>query len=100
VSALNPYWAVAALCLGFACVEVTEGTFWGATMRLAPSDTMAATAILNTGGNLGGVVATPIIAALSVGYGWRAVFATGAVTSVVAAALWFTIDAGRRGDTT
>jgi sugar phosphate permease len=61
---------------------------------------MAATAVLNTGGNLGGVVATPIIAALSVGYGWGTVFATGAVTSVVAAALWFTIDAGRRGDPT
>jgi ACS family glucarate transporter-like MFS transporter len=100
VSTVNPYWAVAALCLGFACIEVTEGSFWGATMRLAPSDTMAATAVLNTGGNLGGVVATPIIAALSVGYGWGAVFATGAVTSMVAAALWFTIDAGRRGDAT
>jgi hypothetical protein len=34
-------------------------------MRLAPSDSMAATAVLNTGGNLGGVVATPAIAALS-----------------------------------
>jgi sugar phosphate permease len=100
VSAVDPYWAVAALCLGFACVEVTEASFWGATMRLAPSDAMAATAVLNTGGNLGGVVATPIIATLSVGYGWGAVFATGAITSVVAAALWFTIDAGRRGETT
>jgi ACS family glucarate transporter-like MFS transporter len=95
VSAVNPYWAVAALCLGFACVEVTEGPFWGATMRLAPNDTMAATAVLNTGGNLGGVVATPIIAALSAGHSWSLVFATGAVTSVAAAALWFTIDAGR-----
>ncbi len=98
VSAANPYWAVAALCLGFACVEVTEGSFWGATMRLAPSDTMAATAVLNTGGNLGGVVATPIIAVLSAGQSWTVVFATGAITSVAAAALWFTIDAGRNGD--
>ena len=96
VSTASPYWAVAALCLGFACVEVTEGSFWGATMRLAPSDTMAATAVLNTGGNLGGVVATPIIAALSAGHGgWSVVFATGAVTAVAAAALWLTIDAGR-----
>jgi sugar phosphate permease len=95
VSATSPYWAVAALCLGFACVEVTEGSFWGATMRLAPADTMAATAVLNTGGNLGGVVATPIIAALSAHHGWTAVFATGAVTSLAAAAIWLTIDAGR-----
>jgi ACS family glucarate transporter-like MFS transporter len=95
VSAASPYSAVAALCLGFACVELTEGSFWGATMRLAPADTMAATAVLNTGGNLGGVVATPIIAALSAEHGWGAVFATGAATSLAAAALWLTIDAAR-----
>jgi MFS family permease len=96
VSATDPYRAVAALCLGFACIEVTEGSFWGATMRLAPSDTMAATAVLNTGGNLGGVVATPIIAGLSVGGGWGLVFATGAVTALAAAAIWLTIDAGSK----
>ncbi len=93
VTATSAYGAVAALCLGFACVELTEGSFWGATMRLAPSDTMAATAVLNTGGNLGGVVATPIIAVLSVNHGWTSVFATGVVTSLAAAALWLTIDA-------
>jgi len=93
----NPYWGVVALCLGFACVEITEGSFWGATMRLAPQDTMAATAVLNTGGNLGGVVATPIIAVLSSGQSWGTVFATGAATAIAAAVLWLTIDAGRNG---
>ena len=96
VSLESAYWAVAALCLGFACVELNEGPFWGAAMRLQPSDTMAATAVLNTGGNLGGMVATPIIAALSAGKNWELVFATGAATSVVAALLWLWIDAGRR----
>jgi len=91
----SPYWAVGALCMGFACVELNEGPFWGAAMRLQPSDTMAATAVVNTGGNLGGVVATPIIAALSAGQDWRLVFTTGAVTSIVAALLWLKIDAGR-----
>jgi ACS family glucarate transporter-like MFS transporter len=95
VSLESPYWAVAALCFGFACIEITEGSYWGATMRLAPSDSMAATAVLNTGGNVGGVIATPIIAALSTDGGWGLVFSTGVVTSIVAAALWFTIDAGR-----
>ncbi|HET7251989.1 MAG TPA: MFS transporter [Gemmatimonadales bacterium] len=95
VRAASPYWAVAALCFGFACVEVTEGSYWGATMRRAPDDTMAATGLLNTGGNLGGVVATPIIAALSSTYSWTVVFATGAVLALVAAGLWFWIDTGR-----
>ena len=91
VTATSPYWAVAALCLGFGCVELTEGSYWGATMRRAPNDTMAATAVLNTGGNLGGVVATPIIAALSSSHSWTMVFATGAVLSLVAAGLWFKV---------
>lgn len=96
VSIESPYPAVAALCLGFACVELNEGNYWGVVMRLAPNDSMAATAVLNTGGNLGGVIGTPVIAALSASQGgWSVVFATGAVTSVIAALLWLTIDAGR-----
>jgi len=42
-------------------------------------------------GNLGGVVATPIIAALSASYSWTAVFATGAVCALVAAGLWLKV---------
>ena len=61
-------------------------------MRRAPNDTMAATAVLNTGGNLGGVVATPIIAALSSSHSWTMVFATGAALSLVAAGLWLRVD--------
>lgn len=92
VTAADPYWAVAALSSAFACVEVTEGAYWSAAMRSAPADSMAATAVLNTGGNLGGIVATPIIAALSATSSWTSVFATGAFLSVAAAALWFWID--------
>src|SRR5688572_7991067 len=96
VSLANPYWATAALCLGFGSVELNEGNYWGVAMRLAPNDSMAATAVLNTGGNLGGVIGTPVIAGVSaVQVGWGIVFATGIVTSVVAALLWLTIDPGR-----
>lgn len=96
VSVESAYWAIAALCLAFACVEVNEGNYWGVAMRLEPSDSMAATAVLNTGGNLGGVLGTYFIASISASQGgWGIVFATGAATSVVAALLWLTIDAGR-----
>ena len=92
VAATNPYWAVVALSAAFAGVELNEGPFWAAAMRVAPANTMNATAVLNTGGNLGGVVATPIIAALSASHSWHSVFATGAVLSVAAAILWIWID--------
>jgi predicted MFS family arabinose efflux permease len=95
VSIDDAYVAIAALCLGFACVELNEGNYWGVAMRLAPSDSMAATAALNTGGNLGGVIGTFIVAALSAEGRWDLVFTTGVVTSVVAALLWLTIDPGR-----
>ena len=60
MSVESAYWAIAALCLAFACVEVNEGNYWGVAMRLEPSDSMAATAVLNTGGNLGGVIGTSV----------------------------------------
>jgi predicted MFS family arabinose efflux permease len=66
-------------------------------MRLAPADSMAATAVLNTGGNLGGVVATPAIAALSANHQWQSVFAVGALASLAAAALWFWVDIAHSG---
>jgi MFS transporter, ACS family, glucarate transporter len=87
--------AVAALCLAFGWCELIEGPYWSATMRLAPADSMAATAVLNTGGNLGGVVATPAIAALSAHHQWQAIFALGAAASLGAAALWFWVDVAR-----
>jgi MFS transporter, ACS family, glucarate transporter len=88
----NAYLAVAALCFAFGCCELTEGPFWSTAMRLAPSDSMAATAVLNTGGNLGGVVATPAIAALSAHHEWHIVFMLGAFASLAAAALWLWVD--------
>jgi MFS transporter, ACS family, glucarate transporter len=90
------YLAVAALCLAFGCCELMEGLYWATAMRLAPSDAMAATAVLNTGGNLGGLVATPMIAALSDRQQWSAVFALGAATSLAAAVLWLWVDIARR----
>jgi MFS transporter, ACS family, glucarate transporter len=98
VAAANPYWAVAALAAAFAGIELTEGPYWAAAMRVAPANSMNATAVLNTGGNLGGVAATPIIAALSASHSWHAVFATGAILSVVAAILWIWVDVAGRPD--
>ena len=91
------YVAVAALCLSFACCELMEGPYWSTTMRLAPADSMAATAVLNTGGNLGGVVATPAIAALSASHQWHTIFALGAIASIAAAVLWLWVDVARSG---
>jgi MFS transporter, ACS family, glucarate transporter len=96
VNLSNPYGAVGALALAYAIVELCEGPFWGATMFVARADTMAATGILNTGGNVGGLIGIPIVAYLS-GHGqWTAAFAIGAVFSVLGAIAWLGIDAEER----
>jgi ACS family glucarate transporter-like MFS transporter len=95
VYAPGPLLAVGALIGSFFATEITEGPYWAATMRSARADTMAATGVLNTGGNVGGVVGIPIVAYLSGRHAWNAAFATGLAFALVAAGLWFFVDPTR-----
>lgn len=95
----SAYAAVAALALAFAGVEITEGPYWAATMQIARSDTMAATGVLNTGGNIGGIIAVPAIGFLSGRGHWDAAIIVGAAFAVLAAGLWFLVDPSRRAVT-
>lgn len=95
ISVSTPYAAVFALAAAFGAVEINEGAYWAAAMRVARSDTGAATGVLNTGGNLGGILCQPVIAALSAAGAWNAAFATGTVLALAAAALWLVIESDR-----
>lgn len=95
VYASNPYAAVAALALCYAIVELTEGSYWAATMFVARTDTMSATGVLNTGGNVGGLIGIPIVAYLSGHGAWTAAFVIGTVFALIGAAAWLGIDATR-----
>jgi MFS transporter, ACS family, glucarate transporter len=88
----SAYAAVAALTLAFALVEITEGAYWAGTMQIARADTMAATGVLNTGGNFGGVIGIPVVAYLSGHGAWNAAFFIGFICAVVAALAWFAVD--------
>jgi len=88
--------AEVALCVAFAAIEVTEGIYWAAAMRIAGSDSMLATGILNTGGNIGGIIGTPVVAMMTANHSWSAAFLTGAVCAVFSALLWFGVDRGAR----
>ena len=56
----NPYLAVLSLSLCYGFIELTEGPFWS-TISFVSKKPQAAGRILNTGGNLGGVLPTPLI---------------------------------------
>ncbi len=96
VDAANAYLAVAALALCFACVELNEGPYWAAIMHVGRADAMAASGLLNTGGNAGGLVATPIVAYLSGHHAWTPAFLIGAGFALASAAGWLLVDPTRR----
>jgi ACS family glucarate transporter-like MFS transporter len=91
------YGAVAALVVTFGLVELNEGAYWATTMRVSRTDTAAAAGVLNTGGNVGGIVCQPIVAYLSASGAWNVAFITGTVFAVCAALLWLGIDPARTG---
>jgi MFS transporter, ACS family, glucarate transporter len=95
VDAANAYLAVVALALCFAAVELNEGPYWAAIMHVGRADSMAASGILNTGGNVGGLIATPVVAYLSGHHDWNTAFLIGAGFAVVGAALWLPVDPTR-----
>jgi ACS family glucarate transporter-like MFS transporter len=92
VNATNPYLAVVALATCFACVELTEGAFWGAGMTVGRGDTMAVCGFMNTGGNLGGIISIPIVAYFSGQHLWSTAFFIGTGFALVSAAAWLWID--------
>ena len=96
VDAASPYLAVAALAVCFACVELNEGPYWAAIMHVGRADSMAAAGLLNTGGNAGGLIATPIVAYLSGHHAWTPAFLIGTGFAVMSAAAWLLVDPTRR----
>ena len=93
----NPVAAVVGMTLCYGLVELTEGAYWAATMRVAGANTMTATGVLNTGGALGGLIGIPIVAFLSGHGAWNAAFLIGALCAMASAAAWLGVDTTRRG---
>jgi ACS family glucarate transporter-like MFS transporter len=95
VRAASPYWAIGELAACFGCVELSEGAFWAAAMTVGRSNTMIVGGLMNTGGNLGGIIGIPIVAALTGRGDWNAAFVLGAGCALASAAAWLFIDASR-----
>jgi len=95
IDAANAYLAVAILALCYAAVEINEGPYWAAIMHVGRTDTMAAGGLLNTGGNLGGIIATPIVAYLSGRHAWTSAFLIGTGFAFASGALWLLVDPSR-----
>ena len=96
VNADSAWAAVAALAGCFGFVQTTEAPYWAGTFWVARERSAAATGLLNTGGNVGGVIGTPIVGYLTAGQHWTAAFAVGVGCALASAALWLLIDVDQR----
>jgi MFS transporter, ACS family, glucarate transporter len=87
--------AISLMTLCYALIELNEGPFWAVTMRVGGRRTMTATALLNTGGALGGLIGIPLVAHWSGQHHWDAAFLFGAGCALASACAWLVIDAQR-----
>jgi predicted MFS family arabinose efflux permease len=86
----QPYLGVAllSLCLGF--TQFTEGPFWAASTYAAGPNTGTATGLMNTGGNMPGLLA-PLFGFLIDRFGWEPTIASGSVFAILGAVLWMMV---------
>jgi sugar phosphate permease len=96
ITVSSSYAAVIALMATFFAIEINEGAYWATAMRVGRSDAGAASGVMNTGGNLAGMVSAPIVGALSGAGHWNAAFLIGAVCALGSAACWLAIDPDKR----
>jgi ACS family glucarate transporter-like MFS transporter len=87
--------AVALMSLALGCSAVSDVTFWAAAIEVAGQEVGSACGIVNTGGNVGGLIApitSPLIAA---SLGWSSALYFGSGMAAVGLLTWLYVDASR-----
>jgi len=80
------------LALSFGLASASDGPFWVATIDAGGENVGAACGVLNTGSNVGGLIApvlTPFIASLA---GWSSALYFGCFVATLGVAIWFFMD--------
>jgi ACS family glucarate transporter-like MFS transporter len=93
--AANAYVAVTLLSLCFGFTLFLEGPFWSATTYAAGPNACAASGVVNTGGNLPGLIA-PLFGFMIDHLGWLPTLASGSLFALLGAVLWLFVGAQRR----
>lgn len=89
LQAESPLQAVLWVSLSVGFLLGTEGAFWSASMDLGANNVGAAGGIMNTAGNLGGVVSTALVPVLIKHFGWNVAFGSASLMALAGALIWF-----------
>ena len=95
VFATDAYVALGLLALCFGFTQFTEGPIWAATTFIGRRHTAAASGVLNTAGNLGGLVSTPLVPYLAGLFNWEIALCSGAVLTLIASLLMLIVRTDR-----
>jgi ACS family glucarate transporter-like MFS transporter len=83
----SAYLAVTMLALCFFFNQLTEGAYWATSMAIGRRYAGTAGGVMNTGGNLMGILNSVLVPAVSAWLGWTFAMALGGVFALVGAAL-------------
>jgi MFS family permease len=98
VFASDPAWIVTWFALALGAVGTAEGAFWVTAIEIGGRRGGSSAALLNTGGNAGGMLApvlTPWIGQL---YGWGYAVGLGAMISLLGVLFWLGIEIGESSE--
>jgi sugar phosphate permease len=84
---------VAFLALGIFFMQIIEAPYWAAAIGIGGKHTAAAGGMMNTGGNAVGVLNALLVPFVANLLGWSFAMATAGIFALVAAGLWFFINA-------
>ncbi|MSU61145.1 MAG: MFS transporter [Pedosphaera sp.] len=94
----SPAWIVAWFSLALGVVGACEGSFWSTAVELGGRRGGTAAAILNTGGNGGGLLAPVVTPWVSGHFGWQVGIGLGGLICLLGALCWLGIDPAERTD--
>ena len=94
IAGKDPVWAVTCIALAMGALGATESFFWVTGVELGRRHGGLSAAILNTGGNAGGIPAPYLTPWISAQYGWQIGLGLASVLVLIGAVLWCWIGPG------
>jgi MFS family permease len=89
IHSTNPKAILICFAVAMGAAGLGEGSFWTAAVRIGGRRGGAAAAVLNTGGNAGGLLAPALTPVISDQFGWQWGLAVGSFVCLLAAVLWW-----------
>jgi ACS family glucarate transporter-like MFS transporter len=87
---------VTLLSLALGCATCSEGPFWATAIDVSGENVGAACGILNTGGNLGGLLAPVVTPLLASRFGWAGGLYFGSLMVLIGTLTWLLVDPGAK----